>query len=194
MNQIHNIVLTGVGGQGILLAAKVIAAAAMEHGAPVAANEIHGMAQRGGSVIAQVRFGEGLRSPLILEGSADVLFSLEAGEAIRYAHYLKPDGVALVSAQQVIPVTVTTGAAKYPDNIQERLASIFPRLWFRDFPAAAAELGNPKLSNTLMLGLLAAVLPAIPDDCWLAALKRCVKPELYELNRRAFAAGKEMLA
>jgi len=194
MDQIHNIVLTGVGGQGILLAAKIIAAAAMENGMQVAANEIHGMAQRGGSVIAQVRFGNGLHSPLILEGTADVLFALEAGEAIRYAHYLAPGGIALVSTQQVIPVTVTTGMAQYPDRMADRLAGIFPQLYYRDFCAAAADLGNARLSNTIMLGLLAAAKPVIPEACWLKALQNCVKPEHYEINRRAFEAGREMMA
>ena len=118
---ITNILLTGVGGQGILLAARIIASAARSAGFDVTTNEIHGMAQRGGSVTAQIRFGEEVLSPLILEGTADALGALEPIEALRYSHYLKPEGAAVVASRPIIPVTVSSGQAVYPADVEERL-------------------------------------------------------------------------
>ena len=123
---VQNIILSGVGGQGILLAAKIIATAAERAGFQVATNEIHGMAQRGGSVTAQIRYGENVFSPLIQEGFADVLASLEAIEALRCAHWLRPGGLAVVSTLRIIPVTVSSGTAKYPSDVAERLKTVFP--------------------------------------------------------------------
>lgn len=118
---IKNIILVGVGGQGILLAARIIASAAGHAGYDVTTNEIHGMAQRGGSVTAQIRYGEVVHSPLILEGTADVLGALEQVEALRYAAWLKPGALAAVSAESIIPVTVSSGRASYPGDVETRL-------------------------------------------------------------------------
>ncbi|MBQ6472093.1 MAG: indolepyruvate oxidoreductase subunit beta [Victivallales bacterium] len=186
----RNILLCGVGGQGILLAAKVIATAAELSGLQVTTNEIHGMAQRGGSVTAMVRFGVEIHSPLILEGHADVLGSLEAIEAIRFAHYLKAGGLAVVSAQRIIPVTVSTGAAKYPNDVEERLACVFPRRIYRDFVAEAAALGDVRMANTLMLGAMANGLPEVSAQVWEDALRRCVKPAFLAANLSAFQRGR----
>lgn len=187
----RNIVLCGVGGQGILLAAKVIATAAELAGLQVTTNEIHGMAQRGGSVTAQIRFGKEVHSPLILEGCADVLGSLEAIEAIRFAHYLRKDGLAVVSAQNIIPVTVSTGQAKYPEDVKERLEKVFGNLIFDDFCARAAALGDLRMSNTVMLGAMSRGLPEIESPIWTEALKKCVKPAFAEANIKAFEVGRK---
>ena len=125
-----NIILAGVGGQGILLASEIIAKAAMLGGYDVKTNEIHGMAQRGGSVIGQIRYGELVYTPLIADGTATVLCAFEQMEAIRYAHYLSQDGLAIVSDQIIIPITVSGGKAQYPTNLKEQLNSLFPKIYY----------------------------------------------------------------
>ena len=126
--QTTSIVLVGVGGQGILLASEIISQAALALGYQVKTNEVHGMAQRGGSVMAQIRYGREVHSPLVAEGTARILGSFEAIEAIRVAHYLAPDGCAVVSSQVIIPVTVSSGTARYPEDVEARLRQVFPRL------------------------------------------------------------------
>ncbi|OQC12230.1 MAG: indolepyruvate oxidoreductase subunit beta [Lentisphaerae bacterium ADurb.Bin082] len=185
----RNIVLCGVGGQGILLSAKIIASAAELTGFEVTTHEIHGMAQRGGSVTAQIRYGRNVHSPLILEGQADVLASLEACEALRFGHYLRPGGLAVVSSQRLIPVTVSTGQARYPENLDKRLQQAFPRLILRDFCALASGLGDVRMSNTIMLGALAAELAEITTETWNEAIKLCLKPAFLNSNLAAFQAG-----
>ena len=185
----HSILLCGVGGQGILLAAKLIGAAAEASGFDVRANEIHGMAQRGGSVRAQVKFGDDVRSPLILEGTADVIAAMEQIEALRWAHFLRPGGLAVVSLHAIVPVTVSSGRARYPDDVPERLSRVFPRLVADDCEARAAALGSPRLANTLLVGMLSRELP-IAGDAWQGAIRRCVKPAFVEANLAAFEAGR----
>lgn len=185
-----NIILAGVGGQGILFAAKIIAAAAELAGYQVTTNEIHGMAQRGGSVTAQVRFGDELHSPLFPEGEADVLYSLEAAEAVRFAHFLKPGGLAVVSTQRIIPVTVSSGKAVYPEDVEQRLRSVFANLNYLDCGSVAGKLGDPRLANSVMLGALSAPLE-LPSESWRKAFERSVKPQLVESNIKAFQAGME---
>ena len=121
MSEVVNIVLAGVGGQGILLASEIVARAAMVAGFDVKTNEVHGMAQRGGSVVAQIRYGKEVNSPLVASGSAQVLGSLERIEALRYADYLAPGGLAVVSNQMVVPVSVSSGSASYPGDAEARL-------------------------------------------------------------------------
>ena len=187
----HSILLCGVGGQGILLAAKIVGAAAESTGLPVVANEIHGMAQRGGSVRAFVKFGENVRSPLVLEGTADVLAALEPVEALRWAHFLRPGGLAVVNTRPVVPVTVSSGKAKYPADLDARLARVFLRLVACDCEAEAIRLGNAKLSNTILVGMLSRDLP-LPEEAWRAALARCVRPAFLDANLAAFAFGRSL--
>ena len=188
---IHSLLLCGVGGQGILLAAKVVGAAAEAAGLDVAANEIHGMAQRGGSVRAFVRFGAGVRSPLVLEGEADVLAALEPVEALRWAHFLRPGGLAVVNTRPVVPVTVSSGKAKYPADLADRLARVFPRLVACDCEEEALRLGNARLSNTILVGMLSRDHP-LPEEAWRTALARCVKPAFLDANLAAFAFGRSL--
>ena len=185
----RNIVLCGVGGQGILLSAKIIATAAELAGHQVTTHEIHGMAQRGGSVTAQIRYGREVHSPLILEGQADALASLEACEALRFGHYLRPGGLAVVSSQRLIPVTVSTGQARYPEDLEQRLQQVFPRLVYRDFCALASNLGDVRMSNTIMLGALATELTEITAETWTQAMKLCLKPAFLNSNLAAFQVG-----
>ena len=187
----RNILLVGVGGQGILLAAKITAAAAEIAGYDVTTHEIHGMAQRGGSVTAQIRFGEKVHSPLIVEGEADVLGALEAIEALRYAHYLRENALAAVSTQQIIPVTVSSGKAVYPSDVQSRLEAVFTNLKYLDCQGIAEQLGNGKLANTILLGALSNGL-SLPVKAWEQAIARGVKPQFVDANLQAFHAGREL--
>ncbi len=189
-NETTSVVLAGVGGQGILLASEIVAKAAMIAGHQVKTNEVHGMAQRGGSVIAQIRYGRRVHSPLVAEGTARVLGALERIEAIRFAHYLAPDGLAVVSSQAIIPVTVSSGAAQYPDDAHERLKAIFPRLIYVDAAVIASKVGNIRASNVVILGALSRGLD-LPAETWHQAICDCVPPKHKDLNLRAFDEGRK---
>ena len=188
---IQNILLCGVGGQGILLAAKVIAAAAVKSGFEVTTNEIHGMAQRGGSVTALVRYGDKVFSPLFRAGQADVLASMEASEALRNAHWLRQGGLAAVSKQRLIPVTVSSGKAKYPADLDDRLTRVFPRLDYIDCQAEAVKLGDARMANTILLGALSQGLDGLPSGVWDEAIRNCVKPQFIDNNLAAFHIGRK---
>lgn len=188
--KIVNILFAGVGGQGVLLVSSIVSQAAILSGADVKGNEVHGMAQRGGSVLAQVRFGPKVYSPLVWEGTVDLLVSLEESEALRYAHFLKSDGVAVVSKQRIIPVTVSTGKAKYPADLEERLRRVFPRLIMLDAQNIAHSVGNGKGANVVALGAAASMLPSLAPF-WENAIAVSVDEKYLELNLRAFKAGGE---
>ena len=188
---IQNILLCGVGGQGILLAAKIIAAAAVKSGLEVTTNEIHGMAQRGGSVTALVRYGETVFSPLFRPGTADVLASMEASEALRHGHWLRPGGLAAVSKQRLIPVTVSSGKAKYPADLDERLARAFANLDYLDCQAEAMRLGDGRMANTILLGALSRGLAGISPEVWEEAIRTSVKPQFVDSNLAAFHFGRK---
>lgn len=188
-HQTTSVVLAGVGGQGILLASTILARAAMAAGFDVKTNEVHGMAQRGGSVIAQIRYGREVHSPLVAPGEARVLGTLERIEAIRHAHYLAPGGLAVVSTQAIIPVTVSSGAAAYPEDAPERLCAIFPRLLYLDVVGAAERLGNVRAANVVLLGALSTGLD-LPADAWRDAIAAAVAEKYRAINLEAFNAGK----
>lgn len=190
MSETTSVVLVGVGGQGILLASEVTARAAMLAGHQVKTNEVHGMAQRGGSVVAQVRYGAEVFSPLVASGTAAVLGSLERIEALRFAHYLKPGGLAVVSSQMIVPVTVSTGQAQYPDNAHERLSQAFPRLTYLDAAQMALDLGNIRAANIVIVGALSQGLD-LPPEAWHEALAACVPAKHLDVNLRAFEAGRQ---
>ncbi len=184
-----SVVLAGVGGQGILLASEIVARAAMSAGFDVKTNEVHGMAQRGGSVLAQIRFGARVNSPLVALGTAQALASLERIEGLRHAEYLAPDGLAVVSSQMVIPVTVSSGSAQYPEDAEAKLRQVFRRLIYLDADRIASELGNLKASNVVLMGALSTGLE-LPVETWQAAIRRSVKERFVDLNLRAFATGR----
>ncbi|MBR5626270.1 MAG: indolepyruvate oxidoreductase subunit beta [Thermoguttaceae bacterium] len=187
-NSTVSVVLVGVGGQGILLASTVLAEAAMESGYDVKTNEIHGMAQRGGSVISQIRYGQKVYSPLVPKGTATVLMSLERTEGIRYYDYLAPDGLAVISDQKIVPITATLDQTPYPDIDKTELQKYFPRLIYLSAVEKAAELGNPKAANIILLGALSTRLD-IKQNTWESAIKKCVKPAFVDLNLKAFELG-----
>ena len=187
-----SIVLVGVGGQGILLASEVLAQAAMLEGYDVKTNEVHGMAQRGGSVVAQVRYGPKVHSPLVARGSAQVLGSLEQIEALRFAEFLSPDGLAVVNAQAIVPVSVSSGAAKYPPDVESRLQAAFPRLAYIRAAEEAAALGSVQATNIVVLGAMSRGLD-LPEGAWQEAIASSVKEKFLELNLRAFEKGRSMV-
>ena len=187
-----NVVLTGVGGQGIVLASTVLVEAAFEAGYDVKANEVHGMAQRGGSVVAQVRFGEKVFSPLVPLGQADFLVALEEVEALRYAGYLRADGVAIVNRRQIVPVTVSAGDARYPEDVDKRLRARFGgRLVLVEGERLAREAGNVRTENVVLLGVLSRFLE-IPLQLWEEVIARLAPKRAVEANLRAFSLGREV--
>lgn len=190
--KIRSVVLAGVGGQGILLASEVLARAAMIAGYDVKTNEVHGMAQRGGSVIAQVRYGPEVFSPLVARKSALVLGALEQIEALRFADFLAPDGLAVVNAQAIVPVTVSMGAAKYPQDIESRLWKAFPKLIYLKAAEMAKDLGNIQAANIVLLGAVSQGLD-LPDEAWQEAIAASVKEKFRELNLKAFEAGRSLV-
>ncbi len=190
---VTSVVLVGVGGQGVLLASEVVARAAIAAGFCVKTNEVHGMAQRGGSVIAQIRFGPEVHSPLVAQGTARVLGSLEQIEALRHHRYLAPGGLAVVSSQAIVPTTVSSGQASYPPDTEARLRRIFPRLLYLDAVAEARALGNPRAANGVVLGALSTDLD-LPPAVWEEALSEAVRSDHRELNLNAFRRGRELAA
>ena len=184
-----NIMVVGVGGQGTLLTSRIIGKTALNAGWDVKLSEVHGMAQRGGSVVTFVRFGKKVYEPVCEEGSVDILISFERLEALRYAHFLKPDGVMIVNDTRIDPMTVVIGAAKYPEGILEGLTKDH-KLFTVDGGAIAKELGNSKVLNTVVLGLAAKHI-GFSEEEWLETLKATVPQKTVDINVKAFKAGYE---
>ena len=184
-----NIMVVGVGGQGTLLTSRIIGKTALAAGHDVKLSEVHGMAQRGGSVVTFVRFGGKVYEPVCEEGTVDVLISFERLEAERYAHFLKSDGIIIVNDTRIDPMTVVIGAAKYPEGIIERLSENH-KVFVIDGGAEAKKLGNSKVLNTVVLGLAAKHI-GFSEDAWLDVLKSTVPPKTVEINTLAFKAGYE---
>lgn len=187
---ITNIVLSGVGGQGIILASTLIAHAALAEGFDVKANEVHGMAQRGGSVICQIRFGDKVYSPLVQKGTADYLVALEIIEALRYVKYLKSEGIALINSQRIIPTTVSSGQSEYPEHPESHIKDIFPRYKMADCLALAQKAGNARCVNVVMVGWLSLFLP-FSEQTWEKVLKDQLQHKNPETNQRAFRMGRD---
>ena len=182
-----DIIIVGVGGQGILLASRVLGRLAMDAGLDIKVSEVHGMSQRGGDVITHVRVGEKVLSPLVTEGEADAILSFELMEAARALPFLREGGRIVVNSQKIEPVTVKIGAAEYPEDIDALLRSRGRVLEF-DARAVAAECDAPKSVNIALLGAFAAG-ESFTQEAWLAAVEACVPPKTIEANRRAFLAG-----
>ncbi|MBF0499023.1 MAG: indolepyruvate oxidoreductase subunit beta [Candidatus Riflebacteria bacterium] len=184
-----NILLCGVGGQGTLLASNILAETAMLAGFDVKKSEVHGMAQRGGSVVSHVRFGSVVHSPLIRKGECDLLLSFEELETLRWSVFLRPNGLVLMNAQRIMPMTVSGGEGIYPDTISERLTKLPARVHAVDALGKARELGNSKCVNVVLLGLMAKQLPVLPRTIWEEVLESRIPAKLLELNKKAFEAG-----
>ncbi|HOV80935.1 MAG TPA: indolepyruvate oxidoreductase subunit beta [Bacillota bacterium] len=185
-----DVLMAGVGGQGTILASRLLALAARESGYDVKVSEIHGMAQRGGSVVTQVRLGEKVYAPLIPEGKADVLLAFEKLEALRLLRFLKPGGIVIVNDQVIYPVPVLVGAAEYPADIVGYIRSVTPNAVVVEALDIATRCGSPRAANVVLLGTLARSLP-IAREVWEIALAWRIPSKLLAINKAAFAAGYE---
>ena len=184
-----NIMIVGVGGQGTLLTSRIIGKTAMTVGYDVKISEVHGMAQRGGSVVTFVRFGEKVCEPVVEEGQADVIIAFERLEALRYAHFLKKDGVLVVNDCRIDPMTVVIGAKTYPEEILETLKKDHP-VYAIDGQAIALELGNSKVLNSVVLGYAASAI-GFDKETWLDVIASTVPAKTVEINKKAFVLGYE---
>ena len=182
------ILLVGVGGQGTILASKVLSEGLVRTGFDVKMSEIHGMSQRGGSVTTHVKFGTKVYSPIINEREADILVSFEKVEAARWLAYLKPGGTLVVNEYEIHPLSVLTGAAEYPGDVLDKLKAAVPGTISFNAGSIAKDLGNVKVQNIVMLGALVKGIKLDGID-WLSVLKESVPPKLYDLNAKAFDAG-----
>ena len=188
MSKIINVLLVGVGGQGTILASKILTHAAIAQGYEVKMSEIHGMAQRGGSVVTQVRMGKDVYSPVIEPGEADYIIAFEQLEAYRWAHFLKEDGVLIVNSQKIAPLPVLIGTATYPENILVDLKDRVGRFIELDGLKLASDAGNAKATNVVLMGVLSKYME-FPEDSWKEALVARIPAKLLELNEKAFALG-----
>ncbi|MCE5198373.1 indolepyruvate oxidoreductase subunit beta [bacterium] len=186
---ILNISLVGVGGQGTLLASEILCHVGLLSGKDVKKSEVHGMAQRGGSVVSQVRVGNKVHSPLIAVGETDILMAFEKVEALRFAHFLAPDGIAMVNDQEIRPVTVSTGQSEWPEDLDGKLRSTFSKLELVPALDMARELGNVRAVNVVMIGALSKHLEIV-DEVWREAITALVKPRFLELNLKAYEIGR----
>jgi indolepyruvate ferredoxin oxidoreductase beta subunit len=187
-----NFLLVGVGGQGTLLASNVLAHVGVRAGFDVKKAEVHGMAQRGGSVSSHVRWGEKVHSPLIGQGEVDYLVAFEKLEALRYVNMLRPGGTAIVGEMRIPPLSVSSGDDVYPDDEEVRriLGQVTDDLHFIPSLRLAEEAGNGRAHNIVVLGVLSNVVAQVPPDIWLEVIAERVPKKYIEVNRRAFLAGK----
>lgn len=185
--QSKNIMIVGVGGQGTLLTSRVLGKIALTGGYDVKLSEVHGMAQRGGSVVTFVRYGETVAEPIVEEGQADILIAFERLEAMRYAHFLKPEGAIIVNDTRIDPMPVVIGAAEYPEGILDTLRQSYKVLAV-DATAEALKLGNPRVFNTIILGVAAQKMEFSKEE-WLNVIADTVPPKTVSINQTAFLTG-----
>ena len=188
-----NILIAGVGGQGILLSGEIIAQACLKAGYEVKKSEVHGMAQRGGSVTSHVRFGRRVFSPLIPKGQADVLLAFEQLEALRGIDYLRPSGTVVVNNQRIAPITVTSGSANYPEAVIEKLQQLASDVIVVEGLDIAREAGNLRAVNVALLGALSRLL-SLEESVWFEAIREKVPQKALEANLAAFEMGRESVS
>ncbi len=184
-----NIMIVGVGGQGSLLASKLLGHLLMEQGYDVKVSEVHGMSQRGGSVVTYVRYGDKVASPVIDKGEADFIVSFELLEAARWISFLRPGGQIVTSTQQMDPMPVVTGVMEYPDDLVNKMKAAGAKVDALDCLALAQQAGSSKAVNLVLMGRLSHYFGA-PDEVWQEAIEAMVPPKFLELNKKAFELGK----
>lgn len=189
MNEVKNIMIVGVGGQGALLASKTLGQVLLDSGFDVKVSEVHGMSQRGGSVVTYVRYGKKVYSPIVDKGQADFIVSFEMLEAARYTEYLKTDGQIVVNTQNIDPMPVITGAAEYPTNLQEKIQAANIKIDAIDCLTLAEQAGTSKAVNIVLMGRLSKYMD-FPLETWLQAIEKLVKPQFLEINKKAFLLGR----
>ncbi|MCX7894866.1 MAG: indolepyruvate oxidoreductase subunit beta [Thermoanaerobaculum sp.] len=193
LREAYSFVMVGVGGQGTILASDILAEVGMEAGFDVKKAEVHGMSQRGGSVISHVRWNrDRVYSPLVGLGEADILIAFEKLEALRFAEYLRRGGMALVNEMELLPVTVTVGGVPYPEDraLEEAIKALEGILLRVPGESLAKEAGNVKAANVVLLGSISTLLP-LDEAAWWSCLERRIPPKFLELNRKAFALGRQ---
>ena len=190
MNEdVKNILIVGVGGQGALLASKTLGQVLLDAGYDVKVSEVHGMSQRGGSVVTYVRYGKKVYSPIVDKGQADYIVSFEMLEAARYTDYLKPDGKIIVNTQTIDPMPVITGAVKYPENLEKKMKDAGFFVDAVDCLSLAQQAGTAKAVNIVLMGRLSKYMNFAEEE-WLKAIEKLVKPQFLEMNKKAFALGR----
>ncbi len=187
-----NILLVGVGGQGIVLASEIMSEFFKRQGYDVKKSEVHGMAQRGGIVSSHVRIGEKVYSPMIEKGMADIMLSFEKMEALRWLYYVKKDGVIVSSNVKMVPPIVSTGAFEYPEDVEERILKERPDAKILDIVSALKEVGNDKVTNVIMIGALSTMFDFEPEK-WLEVIKEAVPQKVVDVNVKAFKKGRELM-
>lgn len=190
MPETKSIMIVGVGGQGTLLASRILGSVLMAQGFDVKMSEVHGMSQRGGSVVTYVKYGEKVFSPIVDTGEADFILAFERLEAARSVSFLKKGGTLILNDRPISPMPVITGAMEYPAEIVEKISSKGIKLISADALSMAIEAGNPKSVNVVLIGVLSAII-GFDEDLWQKAITECVKPKFLELNTKAFALGRE---
>lgn len=185
-----NIMIVGVGGQGSLLASKMLGQLLLSQGYDVKVSEVHGMSQRGGSVVTYVRYGEKVYSPIIDKGTADFIISFEKLEAARWVPYLKKGGKIIMSTQKIDPMPVIIGAAQYPENLVEKMKEAGADVDAIDALDLAMQAGSSKAVNLVLMGRLSKYFDAT-QEAWMNALEACVPAKFLELNKKAFALGRD---
>lgn len=186
--QTKNILIVGVGGQGTLLASRLLGSALLSEGFDVKVSEVHGMSQRGGSVVTYVRFGDSIASPVIEKGEADLIIAFEQLEAARWLSYLKTGGKMIVNTQRIDPMPVITGMSKYPENIIENIKAKGANVIAVDALNLAVKAGSPKAVNVVLIGVLAKNMD-FDKQVWLKAIEETVPARYLELNKKAFELG-----
>lgn len=190
-DRVTNILLVGVGGQGILLASEILAETFMLAGFDVKKSEIHGMSQRGGSVVSHVRYGAEVFSPIVPEGDGDILFGFEMMETYRYLSLLKEGGSVVANDLRIPPPSVLMGKESYPENLPDRIRERFADFILVDGPRLAAQAGNPRTANTVLLGAVSRRID-VAETYWYQALERMVPAKALDVNRKAFQLGREL--
>ena len=183
-----NVMIVGVGGQGSLLASKLLGRLLLTRGYDIKVSEVHGMSQRGGSVVTYVRFGDKVYSPVIDKGQADYIVSFELLEAARWTEYLKPGGKIIVNTQQVNPMPVIIGAAEYPENLVQKMLDAGIDVDALDALTLAEQAGSAKAVNLVLMGRLSKYFD-ITEEEWLSAIEASVPPKFLEMNKKAFSLG-----
>lgn len=187
-----SIMIVGVGGQGTLLASRILGSVLGTAGYEVKVSEVHGMSQRGGSVVTYIRYGEKVYSPVIEKGQADMIVSFEQLEAARYVSYLKKGGTIITNTQKISPMPVITGAAEYPDGIIDKIKAMGINIIAVDALSAAEKAGSARAVNVVLMGVLSKVLPGIELDAWKKAVEKSVPAKVIEINEKAFDLGRDL--
>lgn len=191
MNDITNILLVGVGGQGTLLASEILSEVFMRAGFDVKKSEIHGMSQRGGSVISHVRYGREVFSPVVPEGEGDILFGFELMETYRYLPLLRQGATVVANNYRIPSPSILLGQEQYPEGLEEKIRSLFPDFMLVDGLKLATEAGNPRAANTVLLGTVSQRID-IAEQYWLEAIEKMVPKKALEINLRAFRTGRSL--